>query len=277
MRELVPGVFLEDRYPGVILGAIAAEGEVVLIDTPLRLDDGREWLAALAPYGRPRYVVLLDHHPDRVLGARGLDLSIVAQAATREAVAAWPDVYKGGVAIGAEADRLRRVTGVTRAVPQLAFTETLTLMLGETPVELWHRPGPTSGACWVVFPSRKVIFVGDTVALKEPPYVGEADPEAWLQSLHELRGASFRKFRLVSSRDGVLKKESLANMASLLRKIDGRLERMVARGDAADATERLALQLGRSFRIASARKEQVAQRLQRGLEILYTRRYLAAE
>ena len=121
------------------------------------------------------------------------------------------------------------------------------------------------------------MFVGDTVALKEPPYLGEADLEAWLQSLHELRGASFRKFRLVSSRDGVLRKESLADMASLLRKIDGRLEKMLTRGEAADATARLAVQLGRTFRVASVRKEQVAQRLQRGLETLYTRRYLAAE
>ena len=51
MREIVQGVFLEDRYPGVILGAVAADGGGLLIDTPLRIEDGREWLRGL---GGPR-------------------------------------------------------------------------------------------------------------------------------------------------------------------------------------------------------------------------------
>lgn len=277
MRELVQGVFLEDRYPGLILGAVAAEGQVLLIDSPLRIEDGREWLAALAPYGQPRYLVFLDHHPDRVLGARGLDLSIVAQAATRDEVAAWPDIFRLSAPIGAEADRLRRVAGVTRAVPHLSFSDRLTLLLGETPVEIWHRPGPTSGAAWVVFPARRVVFVGDAVALKEPPYLGDADIEAWLKGLHELRSAAFRRYRIVSSRDGVIRKEALASMASFLRKIDGRLQRLGDREEAPEATLRLAAQVGRGFRIPVARKEQVAQRLRSGLEALYTRRYLSSE
>jgi len=277
MRELVQGVFLEDQYPGVLLGAVAAEGSVLLIDTPLRIEDGREWLAALAPHGQPRYIVLLDHHPDRVLGARGLDLSVVAQAATRDEISEWPDIFRLNVPMGAEADRLRRVAGVTRAVPHLAFSDRLTLMLGETPVEIWHRPGPTEGASWVVYPARRVVFVGDAVSLREPPYLGEADIESWLKSLHELRGASFRKYRIISSRDGLLRKDALSSMSAFLRRIDGRLEKLGARGESAEATARLALQIGRTFRVASARREQVAQRLRSGLEALYTRRYLAAE
>ncbi|HET7011513.1 MAG TPA: MBL fold metallo-hydrolase [Anaerolineales bacterium] len=273
MREVVQGVFLEDRYPGVILGAAAADGDVLLIDTPLRIEDGREWLGELGLRGRPRMVVLLDQHPDRVLGARGLDLAVIAHQATREAIAAWPDVYKPPMPMGAESDRLRRVAGIHRAVPHIAFTDTLTLMLGNTPVELWHRPGPTPGAIWVVLPAKRTIFVGDLVSLREPPYLGEADIDAWLESLHELRGAAFRKYRILSSRDGQVRGEAFSAMASFLRKVDGRLTRLQARGEPPEATAKLALQLARNYRVGSARKEAVAQRLRSGLATLYLRRY----
>jgi glyoxylase-like metal-dependent hydrolase (beta-lactamase superfamily II) len=176
-----------------------------------------------------------------------------------------------------EADRLRRVAAVSRAVPHNGFTETLTLMLGTTPIEIWHRPGPTAGASWVVFPTRRVVFVGDAVCLREPPYLGDAELEPWLAGLHELRGAFFRRYRIVSSRDGVVRKDSLAVMAAWLRRVDGRLQRMGERGDAAEATARFAQQIGKAYRVPAARKEQVAQRLHTGLEALYTRHYLAAE
>jgi glyoxylase-like metal-dependent hydrolase (beta-lactamase superfamily II) len=273
MREIVQGVFLEDRFPGVILGAVAADSSVLLIDTPLRIEDGREWLGDLSSRGRVRVAVLLDQHPDRVLGARGLDLALVAHQLTREAVAGWPDVYKPGAGIGAESDRLRRVAGIHRAVPHVAFTETLTLMLGETPVELWHRPGPAPGSAWVVIPSRRTVFVGDFVSMREPPYLGEADIEAWLEGLHELRGAAFRRYRILSSRDGVVRAEAMASMASFLRKVDSRLTRLQARGETPEATARFAQQLARGYRLPAARKEQVALRLQVGLEALYVRRY----
>ena len=215
MREVVQGVFLEDQYPGVILGAVAAGGEVLLVDTPLRIEDGREWLGELSAHGRSRMLVLLDSHPDRVLGARGLDLAVFAHQSTRETVASWPDVYRPSAGLGAEADRLRRVAGLHRA----------------------------------------------------------ADPKAWLEGLHELRGGAFRKYRILSSRDGVVRGEALPAMAAFLRKVDGRLTRMQARGEPAEATGRLAQQLARTYRVGAARKEMVAQRLRSGLETLYLRRY----
>jgi glyoxylase-like metal-dependent hydrolase (beta-lactamase superfamily II) len=273
MREIAQGIFLEDRYPGVILGAVAADSSVLLIDTPLRIEDGREWLGELSNRGRARTAVLLDQHPDRVLGARGLDLAVVAHRLTREAVAGWPDIYKPGAGIGAESDRLRRVAGIRRAVPHLAFTETLTLMLGETPVELWHRPGPAPGSTWVVVPGRRTLFTGDFISLREPPYLGEADIEAWLEGLHELRSASFRHYRILSSRDGVVRSDAIPSMAAFLRKVDSRLTRLQARGESPEATARLAQHLARGYRLPAARKEQVALRLQVGLEALYVRRY----
>ena len=74
MREIASGVYLEKKFPGVQVAAITGNRGLMLVDCPLQVEDGREWLTQLAELGKAKYLVLLDHHPDRVLGSRGLDV-----------------------------------------------------------------------------------------------------------------------------------------------------------------------------------------------------------
>jgi len=274
MRELVKGVFLEEDYPGVRLGAVVADGAALLVDTPLRIEDGREWLAGVGARGRPRYLVLLDDHPDRVYGARGFDLALFAHHRAREAIAAWPDPLRSSAHLqGAEAERLKRVSGLARAVPHVGFDDELHLLLGSMRVELWHRPGPRPGSIWVVVPSARVVFVGDTVWTHEPPYLGEADLEAWLDSLAELRGTAFARYKIVSARDGLVRREALTAMSGFLRKVASRMARLRQHGDEPQAAARLAPQLAKGFRMSAARREQAMLRLQAGLVRLYAEQF----
>lgn len=272
MRELVKGVFVQDEYPGVRLGAVVANGSAVLIDSPLRIEDGRDWLAAID--AQPKYMVLLDDHPDRAYGARGLDVPLVAHRAAREGIAAWPDSMRaGGQLQGAEVDRLKRVSGLTRAVPQVGFEEALKLYLGDSIVEVHHRPGPRPGSSWVVVPWARVVFVGDAIWLREPPYLGDADLEAWLESLAALRAAPYARCRIVSARDGVVPRPAIAKMAGFLRKVLHRMDRLASQDEDPDAAGELAPQLARGFRIPAARREQALVRLRTGLTRLYEEQY----
>ena len=269
MRKLRSGVLLATKYQGVIAGAVPSSRGLLLVDCPLRTDDGREWAADLASHGRSRYLALLDHHPDRALGARIFELPIVAHEATLQTMRGWPDAFKGSARpIGAEADRLKRVTGVSKAVPDLSFSTELTLHLGDREVLFWHRPGPTAGSMWVILPEAEIAFIGDTVTVSEPPYVGEADLASWLDSLDELRSKAFSSFLLISGRDGVIQREAVTEMARFLRKVQLRLKRLSGRPESA---ARVAKGLIRSYRIPSTRREQVLLRLQSGLRGLYAR------
>jgi glyoxylase-like metal-dependent hydrolase (beta-lactamase superfamily II) len=272
MRKLRANVFLETRYPGVALGAVASEDGLLLVDAPLRGDDGREWLAQLGSVGRPRYLALLDHHPDRALGARGLDLPVVAQEATLREMRGWPDAFKGGARpIGAEADRLKRITGVGRAVPELGFSEELRLQIGRREVLLQHRPGPTPGAMWVVLPEAEIAFIGDTVTVSEPPYLGEAQLEDWMDQLETLRSAAFRSFLLIAGRDGLIEREHLNDMARFLRRVQHRLQRPRAGRSPAEAAARAAGEFMRGLRLPPTRRDLVRLRLQAGLTALFRR------
>lgn len=274
MRELAKGVFYEDRYPGVQLGAVVSDGDALLVDTPLRMEDGRSWQAEVAERGRARYLALLDDHPDRVYGARSFDLGLIAHRLAREAIVAWPDPVRAGHQLqGAEVDRLKRVSGLARAVPHVGFDQELTLHLGGRMVTLLHRPGPRPGSIWVVVPWARVVFVGDAVWIREPPYVGEADLDPWLEALSELRSREFARYKIVSARDGLVRREALNKMAGFLRKVAHRVEKLGDRDDPAAAAGRLAVQLARGFRVAAARREQAQLRLRTGLEQLYNETY----
>jgi glyoxylase-like metal-dependent hydrolase (beta-lactamase superfamily II) len=274
MREVTTGIYWETKFPGVRVGAVAGDGALLLVDCPIRVEDGREWLATLAEVGRPRYLAALDYHPDRVLGARSLDLPLVAHDFTRQVIGGWPDTFKGNTApIGAEADRLKRVTGVRKAIPELTFSDLMVLHLGTREVALQHRPGPTAGSIWVEIPDARVAFIGDAVMLAEPPYLGEADPEAWLATLEMARKPPYDRYTLLPSKDNRVRGDEIAGMIRFLRKVIGRMERLASRGAAAEAAAAAAGSLLDGFRLTSARREQALLRLQTGLARLYARVY----
>jgi len=272
MREIKSGVYLEKKFPGVQVAAIAGGDGLMLVDFPLRIDDGREWLAQLAELGSVKYLVLMDHHPDRVLGTRTLDVPGVAHDHTRTAIAAWPDTFKGSTRpIGGDSDCLKRITGVSKTVPQISFSDETLIYLGERIVRIWHVPGHMPGAIWLSLSDAKVVFIGDTVTKSEPPYFGEADLEAWLKALDELRSPKYKGYRLVSARDGYVDRNAINAMARFLRRIPPAMARLEAKGGTPKEAARIGSRLISSHRVTSARRELVVQRMQASLIELHAR------
>lgn len=274
MRRLPRDVSLEDGYQGVVLGAILSGGGALLIDAPLRVDEGREWLAEIAARSSPRYLALLDHHPDRVLGARAIDLPLIGHRRALRQIRDWPDTYKGNAQpLGSDADALKRVSGITNAVPELAFSDRMRLYLGDYEIEFWHRPGPMSSSMWVIFPEKEVAFVGDAVTVGEPPYIGEADLEAWLGGLDELRSRPLEDYLLISSRDGKVSRDDINAMARFLRKIPNRLEKLEQAGGDQKAAVDYAQELLEDFSVSRDREELARKRLEVGLLRLHGAHY----
>jgi glyoxylase-like metal-dependent hydrolase (beta-lactamase superfamily II) len=274
MREYLKGIFQEKDLPGVYLGLVQGEGQSLLIDAPLRIDEAKEWVAAAAAAGEPKYLVLLDHNIDRALGARHFDLPCLAHALTSEAMHGWSDTFKGAShPIGAEADGLKRITGIKGATPDVIFDEELLVELPGRPVRLTHRPGPTPGSIWVEVPDKGVAYIGDAVTVVVPPFVGEADLDAWLTTLDRLRVPPYDEFKLLSSRDGLVNREDVNNMARFLRKIPVRIDRMQERVDLAAAAEGFALELVEDFKTPKTRFEAAVTRLEAGLLRLYRRQH----
>jgi glyoxylase-like metal-dependent hydrolase (beta-lactamase superfamily II) len=274
MRKLRKDVFLESKYPGVMVGAINSPEGVLLIDSPFRIEDAKDWQTQVSSLGQARYIALLDFHPERVLGARHFDLPILAHDHTLQEVQSWPDAFKGSSRpIGAETDHLKRITGIGRSTPEISFSEEMQFHLGDRVIRCIYRPGPSRGSIWVDVPDARIIFVGDAISISEPPYLGDADIPAWLAALDELRGSSYESYRILSARSGIVGREALNQMARFLRKIPKRLEKLWEDRSPVEDTAKVAKQLLKGYKVATIHQEQVFQRLQLGLAKLYTHRY----
>lgn len=272
MVKILKDLHIEKDFPGSYLGLVMGQGRALLIDAPLRPEEAREWLAMVNEMAEPRYLVLLDSHLDRCLGARLFDLPVIASKVTADIIESWPDTYKGATKPkGIEADKLARISGVKQAIPDIIFEDRMTVALPGRPVNLVHQPGPTAGSIWVDIPSKSTVFVGDAVTVNEPPYLGQADIDAWLESLDVLRESPYDEYKVLSSRDGLVNRDEINDMARFLRKVPVRLERLEDRQDREGAAITIASELVEDFSPTIARTPLAEQRLQAGLIELYER------
>ena len=272
MRKLARYVFLENEYVGVHVGVIKVDDSLLLVDVPLLVDEAREWLNVVSGKGRPRYLTLLDSHPDRVLGAINYDIPIIAQYRTMVEMLGWSDTFKGGAhPIGADADQLKRIVGVQKVVPDLAFSNEMSLFLNELELTFLHRPGPRDGSTWLLIPSTKVAFVGDFVTVSQPPYFGAADIDRWLKGLDELRHSPLEEYKIISSRDGLVNRDDINNMARFIRKIPLRLKDLTGGDDDEKIARKQASALLKSYALPAVYEDVAHTRLTSSIIDLHSR------
>jgi len=276
MDSISKQVFIEEQYPGVTLGVISNSHGLIQIDAPPSPEDGRSWRAALMGLGAgpERVLINLDPHPDRTLGVRAMDCSVIAHEMTAQVFRNRPSTFKSqGDDTGAEWEALSGLTGIRWVPPEISFTQNMTLHWGDTPVLLESHPGPNPGAIWVIIPNEKVVFVGDAVLKNQPPLLANADLPAWLEELALLQSKAYSDFTVISGRDGIVSAAVIKNQVDFIKDAYKRLEKLSKRKPKPDITEGLVPPLLSNFKGSAARQKQYTQRLSHGLRQYYARHY----
>ncbi len=276
MQAISEGIYYENGYPGVTLGAIITARGTLLIDAPLRAEDARTWKSVLLTQGRGthRLLVYMDGHTDRTVGARPLECTIVASQATADLFDNRTTVFKGqNIESSAQWENYPEIIGSRWARPHITFTEQLCIHWGEPKIMLYNRPGPMPGAIWVDVPAAKVVFVGDAVITNQPPFLAEANIPIWIETLDRLLARDYRDYVIVSGRGGPVALETVREQRKLLKYIDQRLESLAHRSAIADATESLVQALSKDLTFPSKHEEFYIQRLRYSIQQYYTRYY----
>jgi hypothetical protein len=96
MQEIAPHIYIETDYAGVTLGAVNWQHGLLLVDSPFRLDDTRNWRASLQNLrgGLDRMLVTLDAQVDRTLGSRAMECTIISHEQTAEVFRNRPLTFK---------------------------------------------------------------------------------------------------------------------------------------------------------------------------------------
>ena len=276
MQAIAKDIYIEDGYSGVTLGAIPLAHGLIQIDAPPAPEDGRAWRAALlnSGGGSERLLINLDAHPDRTLGARAMDCTIVAHEKTAQVFRSRPNTFKAqGEETGADWENIVGLGSIRWILPEITFSHQMTIHWDETPILLEHHPGPAAGATWVILPEAKVVFVGDAVLRNQPPFLAWADLPAWVETVKLLLSPAYRGWLVVSGRGGVVAVDVIRAQKDYLEQILNKLGKLAQKKSPPEAVENLITPLLNPFKIPANRHQKYAQRLRYGLWHYYARHY----
>ncbi|HSQ18388.1 MAG TPA: MBL fold metallo-hydrolase [Anaerolineales bacterium] len=275
MQQIDRGIFYEDAYPGVTLGAIILPQGTILVDAPLRAEDARAWLSQLYHLGSKnnRVLVNLDAHPDRSLGARSMECTIIAHQKTAQVFRGRPSIFKGQNAeSGSEWETYDEMVGTRWALPDITFTQRLTIHWGDPEAIIDHHPGAAPGGAWVIVPDARVVFVGDVVLPNQPLFLTNADIPAWIETLDVLLN-NYRDYAIISGRGGPAPVDLVVKQQQHLKHILKGLERLAKRNAGLHAVEDLIPGLLNDLTFEPELRETYVQRYRHGLYQYYAHHY----
>lgn len=275
MQQIKQGIYFEDAYTGVTLGALVYPRGTIMIDAPLHPEHARSWSSALFNQrgGMNRALISLDDHLDRTLGARALECTIITHQETAQKYRSRPTIFKGhSIESGSDWEIYNDAIGTRWAIPDITFTQRMSMYWGEPEIILEHHPGPTSGAIWVIIPSEQVIYVGDAVVPNQPPFLADANLSAWIESLDAIL-TSYQDFLIISGRGGPVPNEVVRAQYNFLKNITRRLERLAKRKAPPEATNSQVSSLLSKLTFPPEQGEQYTKRLRFGLYQYYLQNY----
>ena len=276
MQEITSNIIIEEQFPGVTLGAIVTPRGLIQIDAPPSPEDARSWRASLMNLGGgiDRALINMDAHPDRTLGARAMDCTVIAHEKTANIFRTRPSTFKAqGEETGADWESIPGLGSVRWAPPEISFLDQMTLHWGASPVVLEHHPGPSNGSIWVRLPAEKVLFVGDAVMKNQPPFLAGSNLKAWLESLDLLFEPENKGYTFISSRGGVVNINTINSQYDFLKYAHDKLNKQTGKKPNPATVEKMVASLLTWFKAPAARQKQFAQRLRYGLLHYNTRQY----
>jgi len=279
MKRIKKNIYYENTYSGATVGALLFSEDTVLVDAPLKPEEARAWLSDLRKAGaKPRRLAInLDSHPDRTLGTQTLEAQVLAHRETVRQFRRRAAIFKTlKQESGAEWEETSGLSGLHWVLPRITFSQHIHLNFDQRELRLEYHPGPSPGACWLIYPDEKVVFVGDGVVLGEPPFLAQADIPAWLDSLELLLSRPFRNYTIICGRGGKATPKDIRAQVRLLKDLGTSLHKLSKRKTAISEIDKLAIKLAGKFKSPARRKSLYLQRFKHGLYNYYARRFLPA-
>lgn len=156
--------------------------------------------------------------------------------------------------------------------PEITFTQSMKLELDDDVVELDYHPGPSRGAIWVGMPGPKIIFIGDTAVVEQPPFLENADIEQWLEALALLKSDQYKDYTIISGRSGVIERNAIQEQMKFLSTVQKRLEKFSGKAIDSAQLEKIATSLLEEFPAKTKKiQEHFKARLKWGISQYYGR------
>lgn len=276
MQEIAQQVYIETAYPGVTLGAINWQHGLILIDSPFRAEDIRSWRTTLLNLGGgvDRLLINLDAHIDRTMGTRTMECTVLGHEDMAQLFRNHPAVLKSqNSETGADWEAFSGLGSVRWSPPEISFSHCMRLNYGDSSLVLEHRPGPGVGAIWVVLPVEKVVFVGDAITPRQPPYLAAADIQAWVENLQVLLSDEYQGYQIISGRSGLVGLADVSEQIQRLKFIQSQMDQMASGKNAGDDPALLVNNLLAEYDFNEDQRSVFERRLRWGVTQYYAHHY----
>lgn len=277
MEEIAYNVFIENDFRGVVLGAIILDQGLIFVDAPIYFEHVQVWQKRMAPLsdGLPnKLVVMMDTHIDRVMGVRALEIDILGHQNAIDILTNRTNTLRAqDIDCGALYTPDDLTTNIHWPVPNLSFTDQISLYWDDEPVIVTHQPGAHSAGAWVDCRAEKVIFVGDSVVVHQPPFLAWADLDMWIAELTWLISDVYKGYKIVSSRSGIVTRRSIDWMIRFLMTVKEVVVELAASENKSEAIAAAVPVLLRRMRFDKAHMDCYRSRLTWGLDQYLQKHY----
>jgi cyclase len=182
MKQVSANAYMSITGRGCNVGLVVTSEGIVMIDTPFMPGDAEALRREIEPLGKVVYIIQTEPHLDHISGGGFFEGTVVSQEATREAFFASLGMARQAIA-QQDPEHLALWESRQPRPPAITFAERLTLRLGQHTFHLMRLPGHTAGETAVFVPEERVVFTGDNVVNAVPPFLHQAYPDHWVQSL----------------------------------------------------------------------------------------------
>jgi cyclase len=189
LRQITPNVYVETEFAGSNVSFVTTGDGVVMIDTPMLPTDALAWRGEVVKKGEVRYLINTEHHPDHIAGNYFFSGIIVSSEETRREISLLPmEELRKRISLDPEghARYLFDHCHYRIRVPEITYSDRLSLCLANQTLELYHLPGHTLGQTVVYIPSEKVLMAGDNLTQNAQVFFHDAEPFLWLDSLRRI-------------------------------------------------------------------------------------------
>jgi cyclase len=215
MQKVTDNIYVETGFSGSNNTFVVTGEGIVMIDTPQSPDDAIRWRDEIAKHGTVKYIINSEPHGDHITGNFFFDGMVVAHEGIREAI------------LASDADQLRQqmkqmapdATPIPDdfyyKAPVITFSQKLTFHLGDHTFELTNLPGHTPYQTAIYIPEEKVVCTSDNVVNGVQPFLHQAVPYEWLESLK--RYQEYDADYLIPGHGDVCKPDYLPEMIKMVQ------------------------------------------------------------
>lgn len=187
MQKVTDNVYAETQFVGCNPGFVVTSEGVVMIDTPQMPADAINWRDEIAKHGAVRYIMITEPHGDHFTGAHFFEGTIVAHEGTREAILASSVEQLKERLEQTSPESLPLLDGFSYRLPTITISDQTTVHVGDHTFKLTNHPGHTPYQMAVYIPEERVVFTSDNIFYETHPFLHQAVPYEWLESLDRLQ------------------------------------------------------------------------------------------